>query len=456
MKFCPSFLLALALLFTCNIPAVSAGKSEAVLEAITFQGDAGKGENVRFKLNGEQRPKIFIIDDANPRVVLDFPDTQCSKAVDRAIDAKGKLVKKIRVGIHTDKDPKIRVVVDLAPNGKYQHTQHFDEQAKTLVVTLFSTNENIAHKEKEKKEEKPVAAKGSDAQKPASMKEQASSPKVAESKQPDKTVGGKADEVALSTPSVSASDKINSAVTDKGPEGGTEMPAPDKKGNEPVSAKPLPKQEEGGAQPSEKAVSATREPEQSTAMSHPPETPPAGTAAVPPVSEAAGAKKPAVGAEEKTAAKVELPEKKSPEKEEKAAVKAEKPEKKTDGKKSGPSLSNVTCENTSAKGEMVLFKLNGFYPPTVFGIEKGDPRVVCDFPNTFLDDNVKEVVQCNGKYVESVRITKQTKPNKIRAVLSLVPHKNYDLQQVFFKEDNLFVIIVNSQDALPGVKASTH
>lgn len=419
MKFRPPFLLALAILFICNLPAVSAEKSDAVLEAITFQSDADKGENVRFKLNGEQRPKIFTIEDANPRLVLDFPDTRCSNTVNRTIDAKGKLVKKIRVGIHTDKDPKIRVVVDLVPNGKYQHTQYFDEQAKTLVVTLSSTNENITHKEKDKKEEKPVEVKGPDAQKPALM--QVPSPKVAESKQPDKAVGTKADEVAVSTPSAttekkealkpqvsaSASDKITPAATTKGPEGGAAVPAPDKKVDEPVS-------------------------------------------------EAVGAIKPPVGAEEKTAAKVEVPEKKSPGKEEKAAVKAEKPDKKTDGKKSGPLLSNVTCENTSAKGEMVLFKLNGFYPPTVIGIEKGEPRVVCDFPNTLLDEHVKEVVQCNGKYVESVRVTKQTKPNKIRAVLSLSPRKNYDLQQVFFKEDNLFVIIVNSQDALPGAKTSTH
>jgi len=105
---------------------------------------------------------------------------------------------------------------------------------------------------------------------------------------------------------------------------------------------------------------------------------------------------------------------------------------------------------------MVLFKLNGFHPPTVFGIEKGDPKVVCDFPNARLEENVKEVIHCDGKFVESVRVTKQTKPNKIRAVLNLVPNKNYDLQQVFFKEDNLFVIIVNAQDGLPAGKTGNH
>jgi len=419
MKFCSPFLLALTLLLFCNMPAVSAEKGDAVLEAITFQSDADKGENVRFKLNGEQSPKIFTIQDANPRLVVDFPDTRCSNSVNRAIDVKGKLVKKIRVGIHTDKDPKIRVVVDLAPNGKYQHTQHFDAQDKTLVVTISSTNENVTHKEKDKKEEKVIAAKGLDAQNPVSV--QVSSPKVAESKQPDNATGPKTEEVAAS-----------------------------------ALSKPFQKKEEEGAKPPEKAATATREPEHSPAMSPPPAPPSAGTGAVAPMPEVMGTKKPAVDVEEKVAPKVDIPEKRPTGKEEKAAVKSEKPDKKTDGKKSEPLLSNVTFESTSTKGEMVLFKLNGFHPPTVFGIEKGEPKVVCDFPNARLDEHVKEVVHCNGRYVESVRVTKQTKPNKIRAVLNLVPHKNYDLQQVFFKEDNLFVIIVNSQDALPGVKAPAH
>ena len=213
MRFCPPFLLALTLLLFWNMPAVSAEKSDAVLESITFQSDADKGENVRFKLNGEHSPKIFTIQDANPRLVLDFPDTRCSNSVNRAIDAKGKLVKKIRVGIHTDKDPKIRVVVDLAPNGKYQHTQHFDAQDKTLVVTISSTNENVTHKEKDKKEEKVIAAKGPDAQKPASM--QVSSPKVAESKQPDKATGPKTDEVAASALSKPSQKKEEEASTSR-------------------------------------------------------------------------------------------------------------------------------------------------------------------------------------------------------------------------------------------------
>lgn len=39
-----------------------------------------------------------------------------------------------------------------------------------------------------------------------------------------------------------------------------------------------------------------------------------------------------------------------------------------------PLLSNVTFENTSNKGEMVLFKLNGFYPPGSVGRKRAPRR----------------------------------------------------------------------------------
>ena len=116
-----------------------------------------------------------------------------------------------------------------------------------------------------------------------------------------------------------------------------------------------------------------------------------------------------------------------------------------------PFLSEVTFENSSNKGEMVLFKLNDFYPPIVFGIEKGKPRVVCDFVGTVLSQDVKKTINSNGKFVRRIRLAKHKNPDKIRVVLDLVPNSNYDLQQVFFKEDNLFVIIINPFEA--GAKA---
>jgi len=109
-----------------------------------------------------------------------------------------------------------------------------------------------------------------------------------------------------------------------------------------------------------------------------------------------------------------------------------------------PELASVKFDSTSPKGEMVMFKLNGFYPPSVHGVEEGIPRVICDFNNTKLTGTTKKRIKTSGKFVKELKISKTKKPEKVRVVIDLEPNHSYDLQQVFFKDDNLFVIIVNS------------
>jgi hypothetical protein len=117
-----------------------------------------------------------------------------------------------------------------------------------------------------------------------------------------------------------------------------------------------------------------------------------------------------------------------------------------------PVLQSVTFDNTSNRGEMIQFKLSEFHPPIVFGIEEGLPRVVCDFKNTRMDSLLKNLIKTKGRYVKAIRIGRHNNPEKIRVVIDLEPNNNYDLQQVFFKEDNLFVIIVNTIRDTPPVQ----
>lgn len=117
-----------------------------------------------------------------------------------------------------------------------------------------------------------------------------------------------------------------------------------------------------------------------------------------------------------------------------------------------PLLTDVSFENTANKGEMVLFKLNGFYPPTVKGEEEGAPLVICEFAGTRLGERVVKEQVIHGEYVERLHVQHLEESDMIRVTLELVPNKNYDLQQVFFKEDNLFVVIVNSYDSMDKTK----
>jgi len=129
-----------------------------------------------------------------------------------------------------------------------------------------------------------------------------------------------------------------------------------------------------------------------------------------------------------------------------------KAENQLQAKNNGPSLlSSVKFDGSSNRGEMIKFKLKDFNPPIVFGIEEGLPRVVCDFKNTKVDESVKKTIPVGGQYVKNIRIGQHKNPNKIRVVIDLEPNNNYDLQQVFFKEDKLFVIIVNIMHNTPPI-----
>lgn len=109
-----------------------------------------------------------------------------------------------------------------------------------------------------------------------------------------------------------------------------------------------------------------------------------------------------------------------------------------------PVLIDVSFDNEFTKsGEMVLLKLNNFQPPVISTEEKDPPRIYCDFANASIGDGLKNEIDIGGKFVEKIRIIKDEKPAGVRVVLDLVVGNNYDLQQVYFKEDNLFVLIVN-------------
>jgi hypothetical protein len=109
-----------------------------------------------------------------------------------------------------------------------------------------------------------------------------------------------------------------------------------------------------------------------------------------------------------------------------------------------PVLLDVSFDNVYAKtGEMVLFKLNGYYPPDVSAADKGDPRIICNFRNTRIGDGVQDTITAGGEYVDRIRVSKNEAPAGVSVVLELSPGKDYDLEQVFFKEENLFVLIVN-------------
>ena len=115
---------------------------------------------------------------------------------------------------------------------------------------------------------------------------------------------------------------------------------------------------------------------------------------------------------------------------------------KADGKP--PVLYAIEFDKNASKGETINFKLSAFNPPVVFGVEEDSPRIVCFFKDTAAGEQLKDMIEAKGRFVKSIQVGKYSNPANIRVVLELVPNQNYDLQQVFFKEDNMFMIIINT------------
>ena len=432
---CPPLL---ALLLFCGL-AAAAVRPE--LRDLRFSTVAPGTEKVVLHLNGSYSPKVFTMKGETPRLVLDFAGMTHSTGVNPLTVVNGALVQRIRVGVHPGEAPKTRVVLDLATLAGVSFDQRFDPAASTLTIELTGTGKAATPAS--------PAVTGRTAPGPTQKRTATRTmPSTRLAKPPLAANTGKA--VAPSVPAADTGKQLGAGAA-TGAIGAAD-------------GAPAAQQKEAAAEPVAAAPARQDKPPQTTAT---PETPAATNAAATPAAAtgqpavadtAAGKAAPSVAAQgaattpgdqpdrtaaaqapqaaaDDTTARTAAPQTQA------AAGTAAPP---APAAPAGPVLESVTFDGKSPKGEMVLFKLNTFHPPEVHGVEQGIPRVICDFKDTRLADSAQNLIKTDGQHVKVIRLSKTVKPEKVRVVLDLEPNRSYDLQQVFFKEDNLFVIIVNT------------
>ncbi|MBT8329678.1 MAG: AMIN domain-containing protein [Desulfofustis sp.] len=362
-----------------------AASNGLVLGSIEVVAGNDKPEQVVFKLNGSYTPKSFRLNGDNPRLVFDFYGVKYPSEIIRIDDIDGNIIAGIRVGRHNE-PPKTRVVVDIQKDSPYLHEETFNVSNNSLVVTFTPDFPKVASEDS--------------------------------IDQPPRIV-------------VDNTKVVHSGSQTK-PEG--EVPATDEKEftqgkDTPVEIAATPTQEDT---PVEIAATPTQE-VQETATSSPAAEPETPTEPSPPEPPAPPAPSPPVQPSEpsKTEQQTQLAKPEQPV--EPQSIEAED---------IVPVLLDVSFEKSINDSETVLFRLNHFYPPLVFGIEKGEPRVVCDFFDAEIDEKISPVIEAGGQFVDRIIVTNESDPDKVRVELVLMPNRNYDLQQLFFKEDNLFVVIV--------------
>lgn len=373
-KIIPIILFQLGILFLYTCPATAS--TRPMLTGIQFESPSGSEDRIIFTLNSGTLPKIFKITGKRPRVVMDFPDTGQALWLKNMTKTNGHFVQRIRIGMHKGKNPKTRVVLDLAPHQPIHFDQHFNRKNNILIINVYAAG----NKPKAANTAGTRAAASMAAQHPAGM---ASPGHEVAGQQPKK-------EEAFISPSSSLPEK-------RAPSFITRKPITTAAAEQAVPEYVFP---EVPARPAGKTAGVT--------------PPPATT----PVREKQTAIKP-------------LP----------STGQLQKP---APTGSTAPVIRSIKFDNRSSRGEMIRFRLNGFYPPVVMGLKTNAPRVGCDFKNATVPESVKKLIECNGKYVKTIQVESSHNPNKVKVILNLVPGNEYDLQQIFFKKDNLFVIIINT------------
>lgn len=346
-------------------------------------------EEVHLQLSAENEPHIWVTKENSARVVLDFPNTIQTKKVPNTINTQGDIVRRIRVGIHGNK---ARVVCDLPSLQGVKRDVRYDASSKTLVVLFTGSQTALSADKGEENDEQTETATP-----------------------PGPITNKKRSAIALQPP-VKETDKAENATRAE---------------NSSEEASALVDGEEGNAQ-----TAAT-----------PAVTPPGSSAAViggpslflPP--EALALSGNGQNDEPTTASAADS------EDQEGAAASIHDGDETADDIQDpdAPFLQSVSFQGDSPKGELVIFKLNGFYPPVVQGVEQNIPRIFCEFNDmTASRETIDNPVKPDkSRHVNSIRLQQQHDPSKIQAIVELEPGKSYDLQQVFFKKENMFVLIIN-------------
>jgi len=114
-------------------------------------------------------------------------------------------------------------------------------------------------------------------------------------------------------------------------------------------------------------------------------------------------------------------------------------------------IREMRFQKSSEQGEMVLFTMKAFKPPRIHAVESGTGvQVQCDFADTMIvNSNIPAAEKVNGEFIKRILVQKKRSgAETVRVILELAPGKNYDVQQMFFKQDNLFAIILQDLETI--------
>jgi len=126
-------LLAILALIWTSWPGLAAGIRVKGVD-VTAEGES---LSLAVDLSGRLIPLVipFELQGNKPRVIIDFPGA-FAQDLPTIIKSPSPFARSIRTGIHTQPQPKVRLVIDLVPGRLYQIEQWFRKDINRFLLLL--------------------------------------------------------------------------------------------------------------------------------------------------------------------------------------------------------------------------------------------------------------------------------------------------------------------------------
>jgi hypothetical protein len=117
-------------------PVASKPRARSLISAIRINTGAPGEERLVFTIQGDAAPTVFFIEGDPLRLVLDFADADVAPGVPSSILPGGRMIRQVRLGVHSEPDRKVRVVLELSGGREYEIDEYFrpEEMIYELIV----------------------------------------------------------------------------------------------------------------------------------------------------------------------------------------------------------------------------------------------------------------------------------------------------------------------------------
>lgn len=106
-------------------------------------------------------------------------------------------------------------------------------------------------------------------------------------------------------------------------------------------------------------------------------------------------------------------------------------------------VESISHEQVGDSQEMVVIHLTDFVNPTLTAVDGDQLTVLCELPNVKIAEGVIKDIEVGGRFIDSIHSEIQYDGSTLIS-LYLDSGYTYDLNQVFYKKENVLTLVVHS------------